>query len=160
MTRPAHPRAQHGMTLVELVMTIVILGIAAAALFSAMAAINGRSADPMQRQQSLAIAEAYMEEITLQAFPASTTCSVSNSGAGRSSFDDVCDYNGLTYAGAQPFAPRNALSITPLAGLEGYQVGVNVRSQALNGVAAMRITVSVTDLTGQVLTLDGYRANY
>jgi hypothetical protein len=47
-----------------------------------------------------------------------------------------------------------------LAGLEAYQVGVNVRSQALNGVAAMRITVSVTDLTGQVLTLDGYRANY
>lgn len=160
MSWPAHPRAQHGMTLVELVMTIVILGIAAAALFSAMAAINGRSADPMQRQQSLAIAEAYMEEITLQAFPANTTCAGSNSGAGRSSFDDVCDYNGLTYAGAQPFAPRNALSITPLAGLEGYQVGVNVRLQALNGVAAMRITVSVTDLTGQVLTLDGYRANY
>ncbi len=30
---------QHGMTLVELVITIVVLGIASAALFSAMAAI-------------------------------------------------------------------------------------------------------------------------
>ena len=91
---------------------------------------------------------------------ASTTCAASNNGADRSSFDDVCDYNGLTYAGAQPFAPRSALSITPLAGLEAYQVKVDVRSQALNGVAAMRVTVTVTDITGQALTLDGYRANY
>ena len=156
----ASAHAQRGMTLIELVMTIVILGIAAAALFSAMAAITGRSADPMLRQQSLAIAEAYLEEITLQAFPASTTCAASNNGAGRSSFDDVCDYNGLTYAGAQPFAPRSALSIAPLAGLEAYQVKVDVRSQALNGVAAMRVTVTVTDIIGQALTLDGYRANY
>src|SRR3989338_10626974 len=126
------------MTLGELVIPIVVLDIASAAMFSAMAAINGRSADPMQRQQSLAIAEAYMEEITLQAFPANTTCAGSNSGAGRSSFDDVCDYNGLTYAGAQPFAPRSALSIPPLAGLEAYQVKIDVRSQALNGVAVMR----------------------
>ena len=164
---PGLPRAQlaaspvqRGMTLVELVITIVVLGIAAAALFSAMAAITGHSADPMLRQQSLAIAEAYLEEITLQAFPASTTCAASNNGAGRSSFDDVCDYNGLTYAGAQPFAPRSALSITPLAGLEAYQVKVDVRSQDLNGVAAMRVTVTVTDIIGQALTLDGYRANY
>ena len=42
-----------------------------------VAAITGRSADPMLRQQSLAIAEAYLEEITLQAFPASTTCAAS-----------------------------------------------------------------------------------
>lgn len=58
MTRP-----QRGMTLVELVITIVIIGIAAAALFSAMASITGRSADPMLRQQSLYIAEAYMERL-------------------------------------------------------------------------------------------------
>ena len=61
---------QQGMTLVELVISIVIIGISAAALYSAMAAITGRSADPMLRQQSLAIAEAYMEEISLQAFAA------------------------------------------------------------------------------------------
>lgn len=151
--------AQGGMTLVELVITIVILGIAAAALFSAMAAITGHSADPMLRQQSLAIAEAYMEEITLQAFPASTPCAASNNGAGRGSFDDVCDYNGLFYA-SKPFAPRSAVSITPLAGLEAYQVKVKVVSQALNGVAAARITVTVTDPAGQLLELDGYRTDY
>ena len=61
---PGLPRAQlaaspvqRGMTLVELVITIVIIGIAAAALYSAMAASTGRSADPLLCQQSLSIAE-------------------------------------------------------------------------------------------------------
>jgi MSHA pilin protein MshD len=158
-------QAQRGMTLVELVITIVIIGIASAALFSAMAAITGRSADPMLRQQSLAIAEAYMEEITLQAFPASTTCAASNDGAGRESFDDVCDYNGLFYSGPPDtrFAPRNAVSTVPLVGLNVYQVRVQIEAQALNGISsadALRILVTVTDPGGQVLALTGYRARY
>lgn len=151
--------AQRGMTLVELVITIVVLGIAAAAMFSAMAAITGRSADPMLRQQSLAIAEAYMEEITLQAFPATTPCAASHDGAGRSSFDDLCDYNGLFYVN-QPFAPRSAGSVTPLAGLEAYQVTVAVVPEQLNDADALRITVTVRDPAGQLLSLDGYRAAY
>lgn len=150
---------QHGMTLVELVITIVVLGIASAALFSAMAAISGRSVDPMLRQQSLAIAEAYMEEITLQAFPASLPCAASHEGGGRGSFDDVCDYNGLFYT-SQPLAPRSAVSTAPLAGLEAYQVSVAVAPTLLNGVDALRITVSVVDPAGQLLSLDGYRAAY
>lgn len=63
---------QQGMTLVELVISIVIIGIAAAALYSAMAAITGRSADPLLRQQSLAIAEAYLRKSSCNRFdPAS-----------------------------------------------------------------------------------------
>lgn len=152
--------AQRGMTLIELVITIVVLGIAAAALFSAMAAITGRSADPMLRQQSLAIAEAYLEEISLQGFPVSTACAATHNGAGRASFDDVCDYNGLFYS-SQAFAPRSAVSTTPLEGLEAYRVRVAVAAQDLNGISsadALRILVSVTDPTGQELTLAGYRA--
>jgi MSHA pilin protein MshD len=153
---------QRGMTLIELVIAIVIIGIASAALYGAMASITGRSADPMLRQQSLAIAEAYLEEIALQAFPVSTACSASNDGAGRGSFDDVCDYNGLFYA-AQTYAPRNALSSTPLSGLEAYQVSVQVTAQAWNGLAAsdvLYIQLTVTDPAGQDLVLGGFRARY
>ena len=153
---------QRGMTLIELVIAIVIIGIASAALYTAMASITGRSADPMLRQQSLAIAEAYLEEIALQAFPVSTACAVTNNGAGRASFDDVCDYNGLFYA-TQTYAPRNALSSTPLSGLEAYQVKVQVTPQAWNGLAAsdvLYIQVTVTDPAGQDLVLGGYRARY
>ena len=143
---------QRGMTLVELVMTIVILGIAAAALFSAMAAITGRSADPMLRQQSLAIAEAYMEEITLQAFSDPDGLA----DCGRSCFDDVGDYHGLDEA------PHDARG-DAIDALSSYQVQVAVSAQALGpapGVAARHIQVTVTDSTGQPMVLDGYRTNY
>ena len=153
---------QRGMTLIELVIAIVIIGIASAALYGAMASITARSADPMLRQQSLAIAEAYLEEIELQAFPASNSCAATNNGAGRNSFDDVCDYNGLLYT-SQAKAPRNALSTVPLSGLEAYQVDVQVTAQAWNGLAAsdvLYIQVTVTDPAGQDLVLGGYRTRY
>lgn len=154
---------QAGMTLVELVISIVIIGIAVAALYTAMASITGRSADPMLRQQALAIAEAYLEEISLQAFPASSTCPASANGAGRGTFDDVCDYNGLSYPGAQPLAPRNAFANAPIEGLEAYRVQVSVTASALHDLGAadaLRILVTVTDPAGQELALVGYRARY
>ncbi|MDD0842147.1 type II secretion system protein [Pseudomonas sp. Gutcm_11s] len=149
---------QRGMTLVELVLTIVIVGLAAAALYSAMAAIGGRSADPMLRQQSLAIAEAYLEEISLQPFldPGSgNICPAAP--AGRANFDNVCDYNSLNDIGARD--ARGQL----VAGLGGYSVRVLVAQQAWEGLAANRVLyaqVTVTDPTGQTLTLAGYRTCY
>ncbi|WP_313285186.1 prepilin-type N-terminal cleavage/methylation domain-containing protein [Stutzerimonas kunmingensis] len=139
------------MTLVELVITIVIIGIAAAALYSAMAAITGRSADPMLRQQSLAIAEAYLEEIELQAFApqANAACSPA-----RACFNDVRDYAGLSEA------PHDAFGIA-IADLAGYNVAVSVNGpDAWSGVQALRIDVSVTDPSGATLQLSGYRTCY
>ncbi|WP_225578953.1 prepilin-type N-terminal cleavage/methylation domain-containing protein [Pseudomonas sp. PDM14] len=139
MSRPfvvshGSPARQQGMTLVELVITIVIVGIAAAAMFSAMAAITGRSADPMLRQQSLALAEAYLEAITTRA------------------------YIDLP-AAAQNLQAAQDINGTPI--LPGYQVSVAVNTGAsVGGVAATSIRVTVVDPTGQQLLLDGYRTNY
>ena len=130
----ASAHAQRGMTLIELVMTIVILGIAAAALFSAMAAITGRSADPMLRQQSLALAEAQLEAIS--ALP----------------------YADLPAAAHGEQAPQD-INGNPI--LPNYWVKVEVSDAVnLNGVDATRITVTVTDPIDQELVLDGYRTNY
>jgi MSHA pilin protein MshD len=149
---------QRGMTLIELVIAIVIIGIASAALYSAMASITGRSADPMLRQQSLSIAEAYLEEIELQAFPAATgSCDGAAASAARPTFDDVCDYDGLSDAGA-----TNASGAT-IAALANYQVSVTVTPQAWNGLAAndvLYIEVTVRDPAGQGLVLGGYRTRY
>lgn len=152
-------KRQHGMTLIELVISIVIIGIAAAALFSAMAAIGGRSADPLLRQQSLSIAEAYLEEILLKPYldPA-TLLGCQAIPAGREAFDDVCDYRDLDN---QP--PENAAgdAITELA---GYRVRVSVSASNLaDGTAtaeAYYVEVTVTDPAGEDLFLGGYRANY
>ncbi|MEO4048502.1 prepilin-type N-terminal cleavage/methylation domain-containing protein [Pseudomonas sp. CAU 1711] len=150
-------RRQAGMTLVELVITIVIIGIAAAALFSAQAAIVGRSADPLLRQQSLAIAEAYLEEILLQPFVDSGGAVCPAPPASRASFDNVCDYHGLNDNGARDARGQ------AIAALASYRVQVAVTPQAWAGLAAsdaLLVRVTVTDPAGQQLQLDGYRARY
>ncbi|RRU97674.1 prepilin-type N-terminal cleavage/methylation domain-containing protein [Stutzerimonas xanthomarina] len=152
-------KQQRGMTLVELVISIMIIGIAAAALYSAMAAITGRSADPMLRQQSLAIAEGYLEEILFQPYLDPTTlnagaCAVTP-GLPRARFDDVCDYAGLNDSGV-----RDATGAAVTA-LSSYGVQVSVTSLAdWNGVPARRIDVTVTDPAGQRLQLSGFRTCY
>ena len=151
-------KLQRGMTLVELVITIVIIGIAAAALFTAMASITARSADPLLRQQSLSLAEAYLEEILLQAFldPATGTACPSPPPQ-RGDFDNVCDYDGLTNTGA-----RNARG-EAIDGLGSYAVAVSVAPQAWGGLPAcdaFYIEVTVTDPAGQALVLGGYRTRY
>ncbi len=127
---------QHGMTLVELVITIIIIGLAAAALFSAMASITARSADPMLRQQSLMIAESYLEAIT--ALP----------------------YEQLISAAQSPASPQD-VNGNPIDELASYSVAVAVdNSASLNEVDATRIDVSVQDPAGQTLILTGYRTDY
>ncbi|MCQ4309992.1 prepilin-type N-terminal cleavage/methylation domain-containing protein [Pseudomonas stutzeri] len=152
-------KRQQGMTLVELVISIVIIGIAAAALYSAMAAIIGRSADPMLRQQSLVIAEGYLEEILFQPYLDPTTLSSGNcaktDGLLRERFDDVCDYAGLDDQGV-----RDATGAVVTA-LSAYRVQVSVTQMSnWNGVPARRIDVTVADPAGQRLELSGFRTCY
>ena len=153
--------AQQGMTLIELVIAIVIIGIASAALYTAMASITGRSADPMLRQPSLAIAEAYLEEIELQAFlDPSTQLACQAIPGNRAQFDDVCDYRGLVNNGAV------AASGLAIAALAGYGVSVAVTSpppptwNLLPSADVFYIEVTVTDPAGQSLVLGGYRTRY
>lgn len=140
------------MTLIELVISIVILGLAAATLYSAMGVITERSADPLLRQQSLAIAESYLEEVLLQAFADPD----GQADCGRACFDDVGDYAGLNEA------PHDARG-NPIAALAGYRVVLSVTPQAWNGLPAdrvRRVTVQVSDPNNQPLRLDGYKVDY
>ena len=155
------PGAQRGLTLVELIIAIVIVGIAAAALYTAMASITARSADPMLRQQSLAIAEAYLGEILAQHFLDPATFQQCPPPPlpppPRAEYDDVCDYAGLDDDGA-----RDALG-NVIDGLQGYRVSVAVTPRSLSGLAAevaLHVRVSVRDPGGQSLSLEGWRTCY
>lgn len=142
------------MTLVELVIAIVIVGIAAAALYSAMAAITARSTDPMLRQQSLMIAEAYLEEILAKPYdPADPPVGCTNSE--RRCFNDVRDYHSPEEFQAPQDVAGNAIDK-----LASYGVKVDVDDSSLNGEAALRIEVTVRDPQGQTLTLTGWRTDY
>ncbi len=59
---------QHGLTLIELIMFIVILSVGVVGLLGVMNSTIKHSADPMIRKQALAIAESLLEEIELQPF--------------------------------------------------------------------------------------------
>lgn len=61
-------RPQRGLTLLELLIFIVVVGIALAGVLTVLNIAVKSSADPLVRKQMLAIAEALLEEVQLQTF--------------------------------------------------------------------------------------------
>ena len=148
-------RRQSGTTLIELIIAIVIIAIAASAILMGMSTTITRSADPMIRHQAVAIAEAYLEEIALKSFddPDGT-----DGEASRDLYDDVDDYDGLVDNGA-----RNQFDAA-LPNLNEYTVSVDVTSSnALPGIPStdlFLISVTVTHPVNVDFTISGYRANF
>lgn len=139
-------------------MFIVVVGLALAAVVRAFELANRASADPVLRRQALAIAQALLEEICYKDFanPAGGYAGPYNA-ASRALFDDVMDYDGLVMNGITD------LSGTAIAGLARYTANVEISAASLGNLpagAAWRIRVTVTDPSGQRLSLDGYRAAY
>ncbi len=131
---------ERGATLIELIISIVVIAIAASAVLGVLSSSVGRSADAMVMSQAVAIAEAYLEEISLKSF-------VDPDGvdgeALRTDFDDVDDYNGLVDNGA-----RDQFG-TAMAPLAQYTVTVTRRAErgahaACRAADAERIDVRVT----------------
>jgi MSHA pilin protein MshD len=144
-----------GVTLIELVIAITIVAISVTAVVGALTAISTRSADAMVRQQAIAVAQAYLEEILER--PIADPDGVEPE-SGRGTYDDIGDYNGLTDTGAHDQF-GNAI-----AQLANYNVAVAVaQSSALTGVPAAstrRVDVTVTHTSGVAIKLSGYRTVY
>jgi len=142
---------EHGATLIELIISIVVISIAASAVLGLLSGSVGRSADAMVMAQAVSIAEAYLEEISLKSFV--DPDGVDGEGA-RTDFDDVDDYNGLVDNGA-----RDQFGGAPAA-LAQYTVSVTVASSAaltgVPGAAAERIDVVVT-APNVTVALSGYK---
>lgn len=130
---------QHGLTLIELIISISILGVALTGTLAATGAYLSQSTTPAIRSQALAIAEAYLEEITLQAY--SDPDGADNGGceeANRPLYDDITDYACVNDQGGA--RDRNGNLI---AGLDTFNVAVTISSSTLNGAPARRIDVRV-----------------
>lgn len=61
-------RHQHGLTLVELIMFIVIVSVAVTGVLGILNYTTSHSGDPQMRKQALAIAEGLLEEVQLARF--------------------------------------------------------------------------------------------
>lgn len=174
-------RRQFGLSLIELIMFIIIVGIAVAGVLSVMNQVSASSADPMLRRQAQAIAEALLEEIELQPStfcdPDDANAATATSAAGCASattretlgpeagesrftspqFDNVNDYNGYS------MSPIVDITNTAVAGLGAYTASVAITEDgAAFGLAAdavhridVRAQAGTTDIT-----VTGYRFRY
>lgn len=153
-------RRIRGVTLAELVVSILIVSISLAGTLTVMNFTTVHSADPMLEAQGVAVAEAYLEEILLRSYADPDDGIVCGAAeASRDLYDDVCDYAGLADSGAFD-QDGNAI-----AGLEAYDVAVTVDSTAnLNGLTGaadvLRIDVRVQHPIGLDLMLSAYRTSY
>jgi MSHA pilin protein MshD len=141
---------QSGFSLIELIVTIVILGIAVSAFMMIVSDSVSRSADPMLRTQASAIGHAYLEEVLSMPFADPDGIG----GETRANFDDVLDYNGLNDAGARD------INGNLIAALAAYNITVAVTDANIAGQAMRRVQVNVTQPNGETVTMTGYRGNY
>ncbi len=146
-------------TLIEIIVTLVVIAIAGVALVSVFTSTVRGSADPLIQQQATTIAEAYVEEILLRSFddPQGGESGTDEGEAGRSEYDDVKDYRSLV---AGPAADQLG---NPIPALANYTVTVSVSNNAFNGIAAadaLRIDVSVDHPAIDPILVSAYRTRY
>lgn len=149
--------SRRGFTLVEVVVLIVVIGIATAGVLLVFQNTVRRSADPQVYKQALAIAEAMLDEILLAGYVHDVTA------APRANFNDVDDYNGFNTAGGMTDMQGGAVP-----GLANYDVAVVTAPATLNDTGASlaavgearRVTVTVRHTSGVSVSVEGYRLNY
>ena len=167
-----------GFTLIEIVITIVLLGAMMAGMTVMFAKNVENSHRPYLRQRALAVANAFMEEIQRKRWDENTPIgggcvltgtghcttpgAIAEAGMGteegaRADYDDVDDYDAITNQ-----TPPQDSTGAAMPGYTGFSVSVTVTQPAWNGVPAADvklITVDVTSSSNETVTLKSYRLN-
>ena len=170
---------QHGVTLIELIVFIVIVGVALTGMLTVLNLTARTGADPMIRKQMLAIAEGLMDEVAAQPFtwcdPNDPVAATAISAAACATLEAIGPEAGETRGGAvTPFDNVNDYSglagittnITGTAMPGGYTAAITVAPSALGpaaslvpAAASLLITVTVS-FNNENLTIEGYRTRY
>jgi len=168
---------QQGVTLVELVISIVVLSIAMVAMMNSFSISMSHSADPLWRNKSLKLAQLYLDEILAKKYDELTpvggmpvvlnpSCaSLGPDGVGadeetRATYDDVDDYHGISGS-----APINQTGGSLDSSYDDYLISVTVECDgdevgASADIQAKKITVVVTPPNQSPMTFAAYKGNY
>lgn len=159
---------ERGLTLVELIVSIAVIGIGVGGILAVLMTTVRGSSDPLTQKQALAIAESLLDEIELMPF---TYCDPDDAQAetaqsavigvngcatqveamgpesgearipagGQTHFDNVNDYNG--------YAMTGIVDITGavLTGLSGYTASVTVTQQGIPAVISPAVPAIPAD---------------
>lgn len=173
-------RAAGGFTLVELVVTMVLISIAVLGISQALAFAISHQSDGIWQAKAVALAESYIEEIMARRYdevtplggvppcaPGGTPCTAAGSlgsdGEPRAQYDDVDDYDGV-----DDLPPLDADG-NPRAQYAGYRVQVTVDYADAAQVAALGmddvtdaklVTVVVTPPGRGPMAFPAVRGNY
>jgi len=168
---------QKGFTLVELIITLMLISIAVLGISYALGFGLRHQSDAIWQIKSVALAESYLEEILARRFdenspsggvppcsPATTACStVFDDSESRADFDDVDDYNGLDDS-----PPKDAQG-NVRSGYDGYRVQATVRYADAAEVTAFGlddvtdaklITITVSSPTRAGMSFSVIRGNF
>ncbi|OUS06747.1 hypothetical protein A9Q81_02370 [Gammaproteobacteria bacterium 42_54_T18] len=169
------PRPQSGFTLIELVITIVVISIALAAMLGAFSGAMSHSADPLWRNKTIKLAQLYLDEILSKRFdenspvggvPANASTSCTSIGADgvetRATYDDVDDFHNTT--NSVPVGASGTLDTS----YDNYLIAVEVTCDDAGGavnssgsdIHAKRIKVSVTPPGQSTMVFYAYKGNY
>ncbi len=151
-------KGMRGVTLVELIVFVVILGVALAGILAIFVNTTRSSADPLMRKQGIAVAESLLEEVLSVPLtcPAGATCQPVTP-SNRTAIHAITDYNGLNLT---PITKIGGPFPIPVPNLNNYTASVTVASTPLNGAPGYLITITVTHTpSGQSVTLTGWRGN-
>jgi len=153
-----------GISLIELLLFIVIVGVGVSGVLAAFRLSVQKSADPLARKQVVAIAESLLEEVELMPFTycdpddanaltaTSATvvgingCATTVEGLGPEAgesryatgglqFDNVSDYHGYNSAAETPSGIKD-VSGTAIPALTSYNASVTIASTALGSIPA------------------------
>ncbi|MFT6133091.1 MAG: MSHA pilin protein MshD [Shewanella sp.] len=165
-------QSTRGFTLIELVIGMMVIGIAIVMLTSMLFPQADRAASTLQRVRSAELAHSVMNEIWGKRYDQNTnpnggvpacnaptgiacTAALGLDGESRDMFNDVDDYNGLDEDDNMLDSSQTYVQAYPR-----YQLQVTVSYLDSATKAQKLITVDVTTPANEVITYQAVRSNY
>ncbi|HEX5126199.1 MAG TPA: type II secretion system protein [Rhodocyclaceae bacterium] len=160
--------SRRGMALIEAIVFMLIVGIAAGTMLSVFANANRNSSDILINKQALSIAEALLAEVRSMPFTSLPPVG-GESRSGMPAFSNITAYNNFAMGPAFAAPAITALDGVSMAGLAAYSTSISVApfvpaGNNWNGVPSadiVLVTISVTHPTlSSPVVLETLRTRY